>query len=383
MTGSLQIKNGTDYVVLNLKIGGQRKQKWVNTGLPENCSKKDREKKLRQILTQYEDDPEKYTSTVLFCDYILFWLEEAQTKVRTISYEHYANEVKNHIYPYFKALGVRLVDVDRNTCQSYFNAKAKNGRLDGKGGLSPKTLRHHKNILHQTLELAVLNGQIPKNCCTNLSLPKLERKTYAFYNYEETQTFLQAVQNEPLYPLYLFTAVYGLRRSEVLGLKWDSIDLDNKTLTIKHTRKRCNTVVEEDTTKTAFSYRQLPLTEEMVNQLVRLKLEERQNAKDFGSAYQKNGYIFKWPDGKPYAPDYITSKFSKTLKKYGLKHIAFHGLRHSCGSMLNEMGFTLKDIQEWLGHADIQTTANIYLHLDMEHKRNISTALSSALAEKC
>ena len=102
----------------------------------------------------------------------------------------------------------------------------------------------------------------------------------------------------------------------------------------------------------------------------------------FGKSYMKNDYIFKWADGRPYDPDYITHRFKKDLKKHNLKIISFHGLRHSCGSLLNEQGYTLKDIQEWLGHADIQTTANIYLHLDTKRKENIANSISDVLVEK-
>lgn len=99
----------------------------------------------------------------------------------------------------------------------------------------------------------------------------------------------------------------------------------------------------------------------------------------FGKEYVNNDYIFKWDNGKTYSPDYISKKFSQLLKKNGLRHIRFHDLRHSCASLLVANGFTLKDIQEWLGHADIQTTANIYSHLDVERKKNIAFSLSESV----
>lgn len=379
MTGNLQIKNGKYYAVLNLKVDGKRKQKWVNMNLSEKCSKKERDKKFRDILNQYETNPQLNNSTVLFSEYVTMWLKEAKIKVDTVTYQHYENDANNHIIPYFKNSKTKVIDINRQTLQDYFNTKFENGRLDGKGGLSAKTLRHHKNIIHQTLELAVMNKIILSNPCNNITLPKVEKNTYKFFNLEETKQFLNAVKNEPLYLLYLFTALYGLRRSEVLGIKWDSIDINAKRLTIQHTRTRCNEIIEKDKTKTKSSLRSFPLSDDVVNLLIKLKLQENRNKKLFGKDYVSNNYVFKWEDGRPYDPDYITHKFSKTLKKYGIKHISFHGLRHSCGSLLNEQGFTLKDIQEWLGHADIQTTANIYLHLDTKRKENISNSISSVL----
>ena len=379
MTGSLQIKHGKYYAVLNFRENGKRKQKWISTGISEKGSKRIANQKLREILNEYETNPLMYNSNILFSDYFKKWLKEAKMKVDTVTYQHYENDTYNHIIPYFEILKIRLIDVDRQALQKYFNSKFENGRLDGKGGLSAKTLRHHKNIIFQTLHLAVLNELIPNNPCENVTLPKRERYNYQFYNIEELHTFFNAVKEEELYPLYLVTATYGLRRSEVLGIKWDSIDIDNKRLTIKHTRTRANEIIEKDKTKNQASFRSFPLTDEITNIFVRLKLREKENKKLFGKEYNNNDYVFKWDNGKPYNPDYITDKFSNTLVKYALKRIRFHDLRHSCASLLNSQGFTLKDIQEWLGHADIQTTANTYSHLDIKRKKCIADCLTTVL----
>lgn len=117
--------------------------------------------------------------------------------------------------------------------------------------------------------------------------------------------------------------------------------------------------------------------------LVELKKREIENENLFGKEYINNDYIFKWDNGKPYTPDYITKTFSKLLKKYDMPHIRFHDLRHCCASLLISKGYTLIDIQEWLGHADIQTTANIYAHLDIQRKTNIAASLDSAFTVSC
>lgn len=93
-------------------------------------------------------------------------------KVDTVTYQHYKNDAENHVIPYFKSNKIKLVDIDRQVLQNYFNYKAKKGRLDGKGGLSPKTLRNHKNVIYQALNLACVNGLLDKNPCTNITLPK-------------------------------------------------------------------------------------------------------------------------------------------------------------------------------------------------------------------
>jgi integrase len=254
--------------------------------------------------------------------------------------------------------------------------KYQNGRLDGKGGLSPRSLRLHKNIISQALDLAVQSKLIPANPCQFVELPQNVRYESTFYNAKQLQALFKALQGDELLPLVKITALYGLRRSELLGLQWDSIDFERKTMTIRHTVSKVTEVVAKDKTKNASSRRSFPLTAEAEAIFRRAKELEQQNRAAFGREYQENSYIFKWPDGHPYSPDYISHHFAKVLKKHGLPHIRFHELRHSCASMLLDMGFTLKDVQEWLGHSDIKMTANIYAHLDTARKNSIADSLA-------
>ena len=173
--------------------------------------------------------------------------------------------------------------------------------------------------------------------------------------------------------------MYGLRRSELLGLKWDSIDFENDRLTIKHTVSKVTKAVEKDKTKNASSFRSFPLTPEAKAIFNSEKAREAANSFLLKKAYQKNDYVFKWDDGHTYSPDYVSQQFSKLLKKHGLPHIRFHELRHSCASMLINAGFSLKDVQEWLGHSDIKMTANIYGHLDVARKKGMADKLSAVL----
>lgn len=380
MTGSLQSKNGKYYVVVNLTdMNGKRKQKWIATNLTSKSGKKEREKVKREVLSQFDNNSKLFTSDVLFSDYVELWLKEIKIKVDAVTYQHYEAEARTHIIPFFRSAGVKLVDMDRQAIQNYVNFKFERGRLDGKGGLSATTLKHHRNVINQTLNLAVFNDLISKNPCQFISMPQTERYNYSFFTLEEMNSFLNAIKNERLYPLYVITATYGLRKSEVLGIKWDSINFENKTLTIKHTRVEGHQTVEKDKTKNQSSFRSFPLSDNIIDIFKELKADENKNRKLFGKEYIKNDYVFKLENGEPYRPNYISKKHNQILKQYGFKHIRFHDLRHSCASLLNAQGFTIKDIQEWLGHSDIQTTANTYAHLDIKRKQGITNTLTSVL----
>ena len=377
MTGSLTIKNGKYYAVLNTYEDGKRKKKWINSGLPEKGNKRKAEAFLREKIAEYERMEGIVQSDILFADYVRHWLTHIARKVDEVTMQGYQTLADSHILPYFDQKKVPLRSIDHTMIQRYMDEKHECGRLDGKGGLSPRSLRLHKNIISQTLDLAVQTKLIPANPCQFVELPQNVRYESTFYTAAQLQDLFTALQGDELLPLVKITALYGLRRSELLGLQWDSIDFERKTMTIRHTVSKVTEVVAKDKTKNASSRRTFPLTVEAEAIFRQARELEQQNRAAFGREYQENAYVFKWADGHPYSPDYISHRFNRLLKKHGLPHIRFHELRHSCASLLIDMGFTLKDVQEWLGHSDIKMTANIYAHLDTARKTNMADSIAA------
>ena len=184
----------------------------------------------------------------------------------------------------------------------------------------------------------------------------------------------------------MLAAFYGLRRSEVIGLRWDAIDFEKKTITIKHTVTQTtldgkSVIIEKDRTKTKSSYRTLPLVKPFEDALLRKKAEQVENRRLCGKCYDKShlDYINVNEMGKLISPGFLTQHFPLVLERNGMKKIRFHDLRHSCASLLYANGVALKDIQEWLGHSDISTTSNIYTHLDYSSKVASANAILSLL----
>lgn len=328
MTGSLQIKNDKYYIIVNLKENGKRKQKWIATGLDVKGNKRKAEQLLRETLLECERAPARPVSNILFADYVRAWLKVAERRVDSVTFQGYKLMANAQVIPYFDQSGLLLQEVTRSDLQAFFDEKAARGRKDGKGGLSPSSLRQYKNIILQTLNEAVKNGMLQTNPCQFVELPKKQRYESSYYSADQLKTLFDAIRDDPIYPLVKITALYGLRRSEVLGLKWDSVDFTAGRLTIKHTVSKVTTTVCKDKTKNSSSHRSFPLSPEAKEIFMQAKTEEAINRKLCGTDYEENDFIFKWPNGTPFSPDYVSSHFSLLLKNNHLPHIRFHELRH-------------------------------------------------------
>lgn len=378
MTGSLQIKNDKYYMVLNGTKNGKRKQQWISTGLPAKGNKRRAEQMLRERLAEAEQQAAD-AAHIPFTDYVMHWLQLAQERVDAVTYQNYQALTKRHILPWFDCKALALDRVDRKVLQAFLDEKHRNGRLDGKGGLSEKSIRELKSILSLVCKEAQYEELLTTNPCELLKLPPKEQTKASFYTVAQLNALLEATREEPLYPIIKTAVVYGMRRSEILGLKWNSIDFENNTLTVKHTVVKVYETVEKDKTKTKSSRRSFPLTTEMREMFLSIRMEREENRRLFGKEYVGSEYVFCWPDGRPISSDYVSHRFGKILKKYGLPHIRFHDLRHSCASLLLNSGCNFKDIQDWLGHSDIGTTMNIYGHLDTTRKQTMAELMADAI----
>lgn len=379
MTGILTIKKGKYYIVLDLQENNRRKRKWVSTGLEEKGNKRKAEKMLREILQEYEQTEVSPKRDILFSDYIEKWITYKKPYVDEVTFQSYEQVAKSHVIPYFKESGLHIQDVTTEKLQEYIDGKLS-GKLNDDKPLSPCTIRLHKNILNQTLEYARKNKLIASNTCDDIEIPPMVKPEIKYYSAEQLKRLFEVLKGDTLEDIVKITAMYGLRKSEALGIKWDSIDFENDTLTIKHTVSKVTSVVEKDKTKTNSSRRTLPLLPMAKEIFLNLKEAENENRKLFGKEYKENDYVFKWENGACFDTDYVTHHFSKVIEKNNLPPLTFHGLRHSCASVLLNSGRNPKDIQEWLGHADIRTTMNIYGHLDISRKMNTAAKLAAALS---
>lgn len=379
IAGHLQEKKGLYYMVLSYKDkSGKRVSKWLPTGLPVKGNKKRAEDMLMAARAEFVAREAAIDRDMPFSSYLVQWMEIARSTLKPNTAAGYASMIQNPIAPYFQQRGITLGGLQAVDIQIFYASQLKR--------VSANTVIHYHAIIHRALKYAVKTDLIDVNPADKVERPRKDRFTASFYDGNEVNRLFQAARGTPLELPVMLAAFYGLRRSEVVGLKWDAIDFENKTIAIRHTVTACTEKgrrieVAADTTKTASSRRTLPLVPAFQTKLAALKEQQEKNRILCGRSYCTDylGYVLVDAMGNRLKLSYISTAFPVLLKRNGLRPIRFHDLRHSCASLLLKNGVPMKQIQEWLGHSDFSTTANIYAHLDAGSKLTSAQAMEKGL----
>ena len=399
ITGCLQKKNGYYYAVLYLKVDGKRKTKWIATKLPvSTTSERKAQKALDEIRMQYELQGETNTrqesaeavlakscpteAQVSFADYMVKWLNSVRPSIATATYQSYSIMMKARVIPYFTASGIQLGSLTPQHIEDFYQTI-----LDD--GYTTNTVIHYHAIIRKALQSAVKKDILAKNPADQVERPKKNVFHGSFYSEDEMLDLFDAVAGDPLELCIKIAAYYGLRRSEGLGLRWDAIDFDKKTISISHKVIEANVngkyvPVGEDVLKTKSSFRTLPLIPAVEELLLAEKERQVKNRRLFKRAYCRDylDYICVDESGKILRPNYVTEHFGWVIRKYGLRKIRFHDLRHTCASLLLSNGVPMKQIQIWLGHSTFSTTADIYAHLDFSAQEQSAATMGAMFQRK-
>ena len=383
--GHLQIKKGNYYAVLTyVTADGKRKQPWIPLGIKATRgNKKKAEEALIKLRCEYRPPREDLAGfdlqpDMLFADFMEAWLEVIRSTVEETTFSSYSQLVKGKIVPYFRKTGITLELLQARHIQTFYMRELRT--------VSPNTVIHEHANIHRALKYAFRMDLIPSNPADKVERPKKEHYVADYYKMDELEKLFEVTKDHPLSLLIQMTAFYGLRRGEVIGLKWNAIDFDRNTITIRHTVTESKTdgkrvLIASDRAKTKSSLRTLPLVDGFKEKLLALREQQKENARVCGNSYCQDyrDYIFVDQLGNLFTPNIVSQNFSAILKKHGLRKIRFHDLRHSCASLLLANNVPMKQIQEWLGHSDISTTANIYSHLDFSSKISSANVMDDVL----
>lgn len=375
MTGSLQRKHGKYYAVINLTdVYGNRKQKWINSGLDDHKKNQKLAQEFLEAQIKVISDKETDYIGISFSDYLEKWLETIKLTVRPNTYRSYYGNMKNHIIPYFKANPVEIQDITPMVLESYYYSLLKpNSNLETGNALSPTTIRHHHQNISKALSDAIRNGYIKSNPAASVKLPKKKNFKPIFLNSRQLNDLINLFEGTFIELPVKLSSVYGLRRSEVLGLKWKYVDFENRKFTIAETLQQGVNGNYENDTKTESSFRTMPMTKQAYEWLRKQKQMQELNC-EFDDNYITSDYVCTKPNGEVITPNYLSREFHRIILKSDLPTIRFHDLRHSVASNLINNGFSIVQVQQWLGHSSASTTLNYYAHADKMSKIEIANS---------
>ena len=332
VAGHLQEKKGYYYAVLSYKDADKRRRtKWIASGLPVKGNKKKAEGFLQEQRRSFEiplaDQPIAKDGQELFADYLQRWLQVAKTTVAPTTYGSYGGLLRNPIDPWFRKKRITLQGLTASDLQAFYMEQGRR--------VKPNTVIHYHAVIHRALKYAVKMDLISVNPADKVDRPRKNGYQANFYSESEIAALFAAISDTLIEVPVKLAAFYGLRRSEVMGLRWDAVDFVHNTICIRHTVTGCTIdgqyqIIAADTTKTRSSRRTLPLVPTVREMLLRLKEQQEQNRKICGQSYSREfaDYICVNKLGERIRPAYLSSCFSKALEQNHLRHIRFHDLRH-------------------------------------------------------
>ncbi len=352
ISGHVAEKKGYLYWVLNLTDeNGKRKPKWIPTHKKVKGNKtwannmlptirKEWTEKLLQEATasQQSASPSGPSSAAIsFVDFLYQWLEYKYKSatgrvmdskpIELSTYSGYEQQLNNPIAPYFREHPVALCDLTKQDILAFYEKELER--------VKPTTVKHYHALIHGALNYAVDKNLIPSNPADRIIISKPEPFKGDYYLDSEVLNLFEVIKGHKIELVVLLTAFYGLRRSEVIGLKWSAFDFNHNCFSIRHTVTTCNVkgervTIKKDKAKNKSSLRTYPLIPFLKERLLEAKKQQEENRKLCGRAYNKEylGYVCVDVIGNLIKPNYVSSTFGKLLAKNNLRHIRFHDLRH-------------------------------------------------------
>jgi integrase len=331
-------------------------------------SKKDAQRRLHEVLHILEQGSYIKPTQLTVAQFLEEWLRgyvDLNCSPRTkASYEMI---IRCHLIPELGS--VSLSQLGPRHLQAFYGRQKAQGRIDGKGQLSPRTVRYCHSLLAEALGHAVKMGLLSRNVAQATEAPRCGQKVMPTLASEDVPVFLEAAQESPYYTLFYLLLHTGLRRGEALALKWKNIDLGlaslgvSAYLSVVKAAYKLNGIYIVKEPKTSHSRRRVALSPSLALVLRQYKAEQEAQRALLGKSLTDDDFVFAHPDGTPLDPSTVSHAFNKIVREAGLPHIRLHDLRHTHASLLLQAGVHPKIVQERLGHSSIRVTLDTYSHV--------------------
>ncbi len=376
MRGSI-VKRGRKYsfvIFLGTDENGKKKQKWIS-GFN---TKREAEKGLNRTLYEIDNNTFVNADKILLRDYMNDWFENhVVNNLKKTTSDGYRNIIDKRINVHLGHIPISKIKPIQ--IQNFYDNQLRDGRADGKGGLSATTVIQTHRVLRKALNRAEKLQVIGRNPADFVELPK-KKKYYAEILYEEDiPEFLDAFRDTDIFVSVMLALTLGLRRGEVLGLRWEDVDYRNKTISINQTITHGSHGLTFTTPKTESSRRTILVSEKLIELLKEHMKEQDKMREFFGRGYMENNLVNCREDGSPITPSALSHRFTTRLKSKGLKHIRFHDLRHTNATLMLKHNIPAKVASSRLGHSTIGITMDLYSHVLNEMQTKVVSVIDNIM----
>lgn len=370
---------------------GEPKQKYVYGN-----TRKEVKEKLDDILGKVQTGTYLEPCKLTVSEWIDTWLKDyMKNSLSPTTWDSYETQVRKHIKP---TIGhIKLSQLQTHNLQKLYNDKSEGGRADDKeGGLSPRSIKYIHTVIHGALEQAKREQKILNNPADAVKLPKQEKPDIQYFNKDSLSMFLEKAKNSRHFPAYYLDVSTGLRRGELLALRWQDITIPskddpkqqgfvrvNKNLVRAKVNGKYELIFQDPKTKT--SKRTIQIDKDVVKILRKHQTKQNWDKQLAGEAYQDNNLVFTTELGQPSDPRNFTRHFENLINKLieeneNFPRVTFHGLRHTYATLSLEGGMDIKTVQNNLGHATISQTGDTYSHVTDNMKENAANIIGSIVS---
>ncbi len=362
MRGSIIERNGSYRIVVSLgKDPVTQKYKQYFETVTGN--KKDAQRRLRELLSSLDNGTFSKPGKLTVASYLEQWLlDYCQPNLAPHTTQSYEFFIRRHIIP---DIGLTpLCQLKPADLQHLYASKLSSGRRDGTGGLGNRSVKYIHTTLHRALKSACKMGLISRNPADAVDVPKITRREMRTMDETDVHLLLEFARNTAYYALFYLALFSGMRRSEMLALRWCDLDLLLCQVSISRTLHRLHTgetIIRPS--KTAKSKRLVSLSPSTVIVLSEHKDAEAKQRESLGLPFTEDDYVFAHYDGSPLLPDSVTQAWRKLARRIDLQGVRLHDARHTHASLMLKQGIHPKIVQERLGHSSIQITLDIYSHV--------------------
>jgi integrase len=374
-------KKGQWYAVFDVTdpVMGKRKRRWQKL---ENCKgKREAERACERLVMQRSEGTYVDPSKTTVAEFLERWIEYMRGQVSPRSHERYAELCRKNLAPLIGASSLTKLQ-PTHISQAYAKALVS-GRRDGQGGLAARTVTHMHRVLREALQQALRWQLLARNPADAVRPPKVERRQMSVLDTDATADMIEAARDTGLLIPILLGALCGLRRGEIVALRWGSIDLERGQLSVIRSAEQTDAGVREKETKSGKN-RSLALSPTMVEELRQHRLRQAESLLTLGVLLTDDHHVVMREDGLPIQPRSLSHAFTKFMRQHPeLKRIRFHDLRHSHATALLKDGTHPKIAQERLGHSSVSITIDLYSHvlpnMQAEAVNRVDASLKEAL----